>query len=578
MFSEDGEVRRAVVTHFQKLAEDRLLMTARTKAVLLGQMENLLSDDPGKWRRSAVVVSDLVKDDWLCNLAAVRQCLEMHFNNGVEEFLTAVMRPTISAVEPIVESVWAPREQGELIEKTILDLVPGASLTDALNAYYHALGHIPFGGKLSISRMVTEWESRHKKVKDLWGEVWAWANGIPSPLPRYHACSIFLGRTGDVPEGHLSEFWEEIAGVVHLPNTEDADLPCTQAWRIRLELAQHFQHHLESRLPGMDGERIATQAWWLAERVAMLFGQDSKSLREVRRVTFEPEALISRRVWNTGRPPMRRSRFSYAAGLTRHIWGLSLLCQLDKTGLESLRPDMMTAAIHERIELAMLGAFVSGFPLTAPGNPVYAFDKSIASAGQDWLTLFGAGENREKAGALLAAVEKMARPEELATLLEVLPSASESDHVLVGFALRGLAYSGEAPVEALWARVSDRSWLESLFLRAKPYVVEIFFDSLLEIEIREQGRWRYGLPHAMALMCEAAAEDAERRPWLFGLTVVGSIAADSVSAIQRLLRGDHRSQFTEDAASWNKRIAEMRPYSPEWLKGGFRATLAALNA
>ena len=126
------------------MENDFLIITPRTKAVLEGQAEKLLSENPSEWRMAAIALSGIVKDDWLCNLAATRQCITMNFLGGADKFFTAVMRPTVSSVESIVGCVWAPTEQKKQIEQTILEsLAKANTLPEALDCYYDKLGLFP---------------------------------------------------------------------------------------------------------------------------------------------------------------------------------------------------------------------------------------------------------------------------------------------------------------------------------------------------------------------------------------------------------------------------------------------------
>ncbi len=578
-FSPDVNVRNAAYEHFNKLTEkDFSIVTPRTKVVLEGQAEKLFSENPSEWRMAAIALYDMVKDDWLCNLAATRQCLAMNFLNGAGKFFTAVIRPAVSSVESIVGCMWAPTEQKEQIEQTILEsLAEANTLQEALDHYYDKFGHLPLAGPLSITRVIDEWEKQKGKPEGLWKTIWDWAESKDTPLPRYHACVLFVNKPELLGNEEVEEFWEETTEIVNGRGNDENELKWNQAWRIRCKLARHFSQHLESRLPGTDSERIASQACWLAEQTALLFGTGPEGLRNILRETLDPEFEISNEVWHLARPLVRPSRLRYATTRTQSVWSLSLLRQIG-SNLENLYPSRMTKDQQQRIETAIFGSLLSLFPLKREEPKIYAFDMTVFQTAWNWSDCWKKNKPGENLEIFFEALAKIGDEGELATMLEKLPSMTGHPQELVACAFRSAAHMDQASSGLLWKLMSDQKWRDNLLLMGRQIIVETIFDGLAEVQVRNNKEWAYHMPHMFALACEQSVKERDRKGLLFVLALHSSMISDSVSAVERLVRSSNRAEFNEDISYWKKRLEEVRPYCPNWVKGRIRAMLACLNA
>ena len=580
-FSEYVKLRTAALDYFEKMFEEfPPLLTAKTKDIIQKRAEHLKSDDEQNWRDSAVAIYDAIKNDWYCNYAAVKQCLERNFDKGVENFLTQVVRPTISSVDTVDVGIWATSEQKQLVESEIVKIARETrNIDNALNKYLVRFGHLPLTKSLSISRLLEEWQKQNSKIGNLWDTIWSWADRIDHPLPRYHACMFFNVHPGFIPKGRHQKLWQEITEIIHLPNDEEDDLCWTQSWRMLCELARHYCCHLESRLPWKDGERIASQALWLAVRVSMLFPSAKEEVKHLREITFLPELATSSRVWQITSPAIKPSELRFLTINIKSIWSLSLLAQLgDNFG--ALKPETIQKEDWERIEQALSGSIVGTFPPVPKEEAKvnYAFGDSLLKTGKQWVKYLKENkENKEMINAFIVGVEKLTKTEDFEKNLRKLPNVHQGDQLLIAHHFKNSVFTEEVPLDAIWNCLNDSLWREAAFRKSHPIVLVLVFDALNEIQTRYQEKWSYHLPHFYAVECENVIDNKERLQHLFAYTIRSSVCADSISAIQRLLLGKYKTEFLEEVEYWQKHLSQIQKWAPEWVKGRLRAVLATLH-
>jgi len=502
----------------------------------------------------------------------------MKFIDGAARFLTVVMRPSVSSVEPITNCIWAATKQKEQIEQAILELVEAAeTFSQALDIYYYRFGHLPLAKSLSITRVIDEWEKRKGKQKKLWEAIWNWTESKDSPLPRYHACLTFTSKPELLRSKRIMKFWNEIVEIISVKDSDELNMRWSQAWKIRCRLAKHFSIHLESRLPGADSERITSQAWWLAEQIALLFGTTPDRLQNIRKETMEPELDISTAVWHIARALIRPSRLRYATMLTHSIWSLSLLCQMGPN-LERLPTEKLKIKQKQKIDAAIFGSLGNLFPLTRQKPEVYAFDKTIIQTARKW------GEcckvHKESIGleTFIETLAKISNEGNLKELLTQLPSMTGPPQELVACVFRNAAHSGQVYHDFAWKLMLDPEWRRNLLLKSQQRIIEIVFDGLSEVLVRGKKDRIFQMPHIFAEACEQSTNNKDLKELLFDLTLYSSMMIDSVSAIERILKGVHRSVLNENISYWGRRLGQLRPYCPNIVKGRIRATLACLNA
>ncbi len=77
-------------------------------------------------------------------------------------------------------------------------------------------------------------------------------------------------------------------------------------------------------------------------------------------------------------------------------------------------------------------------------------------------------------------------------------------------------------------------------------------------------------------LCEKT-DDEERRRHLFLYLLHTSLASETVSAVRRLLRGDHKAKYIELAKDYRDRVEAMRSEYPPWVAGKIRGLITNLH-
>ena len=84
LFAPNVVVRKAALDYFTCLEDATIpLLTSKSRRVLKSFGDTLLSRDNQKWRDAAVAIHDILEEDWYCNYAAFRQCLNRDFVQGI---------------------------------------------------------------------------------------------------------------------------------------------------------------------------------------------------------------------------------------------------------------------------------------------------------------------------------------------------------------------------------------------------------------------------------------------------------------------------------------------------------------
>jgi hypothetical protein len=489
LFATNIDIRKASFDYFCNLEDKEIsLLTTKTRTLFKTLGDTLLSTDDKKWRDAAVAIYDALSEDWYCNYAAVTQCIQRNFISGANEFLTNITRPSISSVDSVTIGIWEASEQKEEILQVIENIIEeSADIKTALNKYFLRFGHLPLGRKLSIVNLIDKWQSKYGKLDDIWTILWAWADSLTIPLPRYHICTYFISNPDLVPEDNYEKLWHEIVEIIHMPNNEEEDLERTQAWRMLSEIARHYCYHLETRLPFMNGERIASQAWWLAVRVCKLFTSNKKRVKQLRNKTFLPELDLSSRIWQIASPAIKPSSLRFLTLNTHSIFSLSLQAMLGNN-LDSLKPGSMATEDNKRFEHAISGTILGVFPPKTKDDSkkVYAYEDSVLITAKKWLPYIKEDKIKEMLYAFIAGIEKLVTSDDFEKIVMKFTESHLGDQVLTANYLKNMINTEEISLDTIWKAINDSNWREAAFRKSNPYVLEFIFDALNEIEARYQ--------------------------------------------------------------------------------------------
>lgn len=579
-FATDVVLRKASLDFFNSLVDEKIpILTSRSRESLKALGKPLLAEDNQKWRDAAVAIFDTLEEDWYCNYAAMKQCLHRNFIPGIEHFLTKTIRPTIRSVESVTVGVWEASKQYKEIQATINQIVAdNSNIVDALDEYFMVLGHMPLAMDSSSVALITKWQSVHGDIKNIWDTLWAWADSVKLPLLRYHVCIYFISNPTLIPEAKYKYLWHEIAEVVFLSEDEDAGLEWTQSWNMFCDIARHYCCHLETRLPYMNGERIASQAWWLALQMCKAFTSEKEAVKNLRKETFLPELATSSRIWQIASPCIQPSSLRFLTLNTKSIFSLSLHSILGNT-IEALNPQSMCKEDFKRIETAISGTILSVYPpaLKKDSKITYAFDDSPLTLAKNMVNFVDEDDKqKDMINAFIFGIEKLLTTESITDLLGKISESHSGDQILIANYLKNMVYTKEVSLDDIWNAVDDSTWREAAFRKSHPMILELLRDALNEIETRYQDKWSYNLPHFYALECEKC-EDEKRREDLFACTIYSSLCGNTISGIERLLKGENKYNYQDYIKHWRARLEDTHKWAPEWVKARIRPVLAVLH-
>lgn len=572
--SRDPELRLGAAQYFDQLPEG--VIARRTRRVLIDTRQELASSDDSRWIPAGRTANQLLRNDIYLGLAGFNQSYELGYKTGVDEYLTALLRPDAALLASIELDVWDPIDELDVAEKNVSRAAEADTLDQVMNDYYRNFGHLPLTGSLGAAAVVSAWIARGAE-RDLWSELWAWADKRKSPVPRYHAAAACLANPGIVPKGLEAALWGEVAEVVRGTLTPPKETRWAEAWQLREELAHHLGQHLPCVTPGFPSERVFGIAWWLAERITEALPASPGILREIRLSTIADQSNRSSYISTLTHPPVGRSGLRYLTLHTGRVWSTAMVCELAHSSWLSDRcqpvPDDRL-----RIEDAALRTLVQAFP-PPNGNtpPVFGFDHSIEPLISAWIGS-AAGEEDKRTGfnELLRVGHLLSATDGLTQMIEALVSEDARAHLRLAHALRMRAYTIGSTGAALKDTFASSSLWKRLLANSDESVLSHIFEAFIETAVQDGDPWRSTVPHLFASAAEDAATD-EHRKTLFTLTLFTCLGTGAVGALDRLMHGDRRSEFVPFAAQWRDQFLSVLSDAPPWAGGRIRAALPALN-
>jgi len=573
------DVRSAALEFFLDMVRKQSdFVTPKTQSALKRAELQLAADDGVLWREAGLGLRDAVEEDWLCNLEGARQSFRAEFDEGIAVHLTRVMRPTVSSLDSIAMVICGPADEPKRLQEQLGSIVKDSKdFGAALGVFYESLGYLPLSLASSLPKVLRAWEAEHGQVRNIWECLWEWADRIDSPLPRYYVCQCFIDQPSRIPEGRHGDFWHEIAEIADYRQNEKSLNGWSEAWKAVCELARHFCMHLEFQSQGQYGEGIAAFSWWLARRTTGLFSTAYENIGLAREITIQSELAISSEIRLLSRPMVTPSALRCVTLNLASPWSRAILCEMGPS-LAVLRPEAMAAGDRDRLSgiIEGLPAILPSSERELPGGHVYGFENPSSESVRAWMEHGGNDPRKEVVLALLPAIEKLNTPEGLAEAVRESPDDNVASQDLVMHALRVFAFMGTAPAKELWEILSNEKTRRNFFKKLSLDAINAAIDALIEVAGQRGEKWTTHLQHFFAMECEAAVGDQSRRELLFAGVILASACFDSVSAIDRLLKGQHKHAFKVEADYWRKRYEDVWTLVPAWVQARFRAMLSAL--
>ncbi len=363
---KDERGRTAALEHFLRLTGlTRAVLAPATEASLLRASLLVRSQDPALWRPAALGLYDSLADDFFLSLAGFVQCRTMGYQEGANAFATTLLRPSLRMVDSIPLAVRVPGMERDQVVR-VIERCRDASggIDEACGAYYAQLGHLPLDHTLGIGRVVEHWTD-NLAGGEVWDQVWEWADETRSPIARYHACLLFLESPGLIREDRQLAFRDEILEVIDGMSGGRKESRWSVAWRVRCDLARHYAYYFECQAPGLESERVANLAWWLADRVGTEFGQDSEYLGRVHSQVVLPALNLSSHAWELLRPGLQPSALRFATFHLPSCWSLSLLCEIGQFP-GRISPQELMGDRGEELRRSIITGTLGSFP--PPGS------------------------------------------------------------------------------------------------------------------------------------------------------------------------------------------------------------------
>jgi len=221
----------------------------------------------------------------------------------------------------------------------------------------------------------------------------------------------------------------------------------------------------------------------------------------------------------------------------------------------------------------MVGELPLSMPV--PENPTYAQEVPQWFVVQGWVQ-HRPEEQRETVNQLIEVNKQLCTIEGLLDALKTIADKPLSDQFGVGMALKSKAYVDTSIVDAVWELLKDPEWRRRSLDGADERVLALLTEGFCLLGLQDRDKWLLSLPHYFAEICERT-EDEQRRRFMFMFVIQASLAADTVSAVQRLVLGEKKALFALFAKEYYERIKGTWPIYPAWVQGRLRGMLASLH-
>lgn len=580
LYSELLEVREtAMATLGKMIGEGGLEVTPKTKDVWGKWHQHIVSENPHEWRSAAIAINDALYDDVLIAIQGVRQSLATTppIQESLNFFVPRTLNPTISSIDSIALEVKNPEAEHVNLKGIIRAIASETkSLKTACSDYYLRLGYLPLAPAYAMGALVSKWLIEHT-CDDVWGEIWDWAGSEMGPIPRYHACSVFVLRSDLIPEGKMSELWGEILRVLQVSDAKQMDGVENETWTLRRDLTRHYAYHVETNLPENAGANISAFAWWLSERVVSIFSDAPEAAQFYRKNWIEPAADLSARIWFSANPRMGMSFLRYVTFAVHSPWASGLLALMGD-GLDNLLPSEQPVAVQKLFHDALISQLISliPFPVEESADPTYCLECPIGKTALRWASVCKSEEQRNALEQLVETSRALGDAGGICDALKRLADMRLPDQIVVALALKAKAYTDPVLADSIWPILDDREWRTKVLGVIENRVLGLVIEAFGIMQTSRQDLWFTRYPHYIAELCEQA-EDVERRRQLFLYVIYASLTAESVSPIRRLLGGDHKQAFVEVIREYREHVEGHWAKYPQWVQSKMRGFLASLH-
>jgi predicted nucleic acid-binding protein len=531
------------------------------------------------WVQAAMSFYDRVNSDWLCNLGGLQQSIEID-SSLIQEYSTYVFRPTIESVSSIGIGALESTSLKEEYTKDLLQISKESSdLNSLLDKYYAKYGHIPLAYDYSLSSVLDGFfEKNTFDNQQKWESLWAWADTKNSPLPLYHICSYFVRNIKIVPKEKYQKLFEELLNILHEQENITSELKWTAAWKLRYNIAKHFGQFIEAKLPGANTEQIYSQAWWMSEKLAQIYGNNSKNINSFNKHVIDAEESLSNYIWQKARPRTQNSSLRYVTIMAPSLWATSIVFQIDNKLLEYICENDLS---NKNLFLhSVTFSLMTLFPLYLKNKVdlVYAYDQACLKPVEYISNNLPESVMKQTFEDLISASNELRNENILLKKIKDIPNQSFDDQLLSYIAMRTMAYTNFVQDEdKLFEIICNNNWLEKILLTSESIIAETILSSLLETIIQKRDRWSWQIPHLFSIAFQNNVNNEKVSNLAFACVIISSICSDTCSALRRTLL--YNTKNTNKLKNhWSKELQEVYHVSSDYTKSRLRPIILCLNS
>ncbi len=536
--------------------------------------ESLRNNNESEWISTGIRLHDAVAMDFRANLAGAKQASIIQFNESYQEYLSRIIWPAAKSFDHDRPPIWKPFDEKDDIKSKIELFGAEERLDRGLDEYIALCGFLPLEPTLSIATVVETWKAKNPE-SDVWNLLWQWTESGNSELKKYHIATVFIEHPEWIHVQDYEQLLNVAKGIISCSEA-DSEYEMANYWRLLAQLLQHYQVHLESSLPGLDGEVVATSACWLASLTSNLFAQDNKHLKSACGYMTEQVLPISWKRWSVARSRMTPSSLREANIHNSFLWSDSLLA-LSVANLKKLPQCEATDGFSRFLIKRCAGAACVGSMRTVEQNQcTYGFELPISNQQLGISESPNEDEDIEATRQIINARTAIESTDNLAQFIEGLKETPEGLSDFLCANLRSWVVDRELVDEILKDLLVDEEWRLSVFSSLPVVTLDKLASFIIDWQLRQEEEWFLKVPHILAAECERSS-DPERQELIFSAIIVSSLACDSCSAVQRLLVGTDRSRFVQMIRGWSDSTRQIAINSEGWLAARIRGFLGELE-
>lgn len=562
-------MRQGALDHLQAVASVDGMMSQHTRYLIDRNRREVQLEQ--KWRRASIKIADAIDEDWMFNLAGVHQAVGKELEDFGQEYVDAVLRPSVAAMDrcsPSILCISLNQNEIKAFHEGLLE--SGGSIDFVCDEYLKTLGHIPFGGEYGLGKTL----QAHTTVQATSDQLVDWATQVGTPFARYHACEAILTN-----KLHLSTeqrdlistwFWEII-----IPSTDLGQVSEEHAtWKLADCLARYFVHYLEVRLPSDNGEVVSAIAWRLTSKLVTIWKTAELSASSFADQTQTKLGTTAGGVWELVGPPMLPSMLLWMTIFEPSPWAVSVLSAVAREDdMRWLRTGVGPGTTDERVAaLTKIAILSANLHL---GKTAYRFTEDFRKT-LCWAFVIEPDETKRNFARMLTEGIDWSQPDSLSKALESLNNQDPTTQIWYCHAIRQRMATDLLSGDEVWALVSESSWRSTTWLCVDLGAAQALGSALVDFAARRNPEWAPQLQHLFVEIAEERSESEGDRLAFFALLLQACSVLNTSSGLERLLGGRYGHHYRSLASDAKQNVEQVLPHAGGWAAGRLRALLVGM--